>query len=87
MRPQELYAEIGTLHAEIGKRVERLAFLRLDVDLWDPEGLRVDSGSPWSAEETRTSLEADLRRTEEALSTARAGLESAWSALGRLSTD
>lgn len=87
MRPQELYPSIGELTSRFRAHVERLALLRVDVELWNPDELRVDSGTEWSADETYASLVADLGRAENSLSAAVANLESAWSALGRLSAD
>lgn len=87
MRPQDLYKEFGTFVADMRAHSDRLAFIRVDVETWNPDVLRADAGSGWSSDETLSSLVDDLDRAEATLRTATANLESAWSALGRLASD
>lgn len=87
MRPQDLYPEFGTFVTELRVHSDRLAFIRLDVETWNPDELRADFGSGWSSDETLSSLMDDLDRAESTLRAASANLESAWAALGRLASD
>lgn len=87
VRPQDLYPEFGTFVSDLRAHSERLAFIRLAVETWNPDELRADSGSGWSSDETLVSLIDDLDRAETTLRAATANLESAWAALGRLASD
>lgn len=87
MRPQDLYPEFGTFVTELRAHSDRLAFIRVDVETWNPDELRADAGSGWSSDETLSSLVDDLDRAEATLRIATANLESAWAALGRLASD
>lgn len=87
MRPQDLYPGIGQLTTGVRDHADQLALLRVTCETWDPETLRVDTGSPWGTEETVAAAVADLAAAEEALRSATGRLEGAWAALGRLSSE
>lgn len=87
MRPQDMYPSFAEIVADLTDRANRLALLRTDVETWNPDTLRTDEGSPWTSDETLASLIGDLDRAEHSIRSAAGNLESAWSALGRLSSD
>lgn len=86
-RPQDTYPAIGEIARTARELTDRVAILRATCETWDPAELRVDSGSPWSTDETLAALLGDLAGAEEALRAARGRIEGAWAAVGRLAAD
>lgn len=82
-----MYPSFAELVESLTTHATTLALMRVDVETWNPDALRTDSGSPWTADESLASLIGDLQRAEESIRTAVGNLESGWSALGRLSAD
>lgn len=87
LRPQDIYPETGTMTRTVRALADELAVLRAACETWEPDALRVDSGSPWSTAETLSATLDDLAGAEAALRAATGHLEGAWSALGRLAAD
>ena len=86
-RPQDVYPRIGVSTAAVRALADELAVIRASCETWDLAALRVDSGSPWSTEESATAAIDDLAAAEESLRAAVGRLEGAWSVIGRLSAD
>ena len=82
-----MYPTFSEMVSSLTEHATKLAILRVDVETWNPETLRTDTGSPWTADESLASLIGDLHRAEESIRAAVGNLESGWSALGRLSSD
>ena len=86
-RPQDIYPDVGALASAVAALADELAVLRATCETWDATELRVDSGSPWSTDETLGAALGDLAGAEESLRSARGRVEGAWAAIGRLAAD
>lgn len=78
---------MGEMASAVATLADELAVLRATCETWEATELRVDSGSPWSADETLAAVLGDLAGAEVALRSARGRIEGAWAAVGRLATD
>ena len=86
-RPQDIYSGMGDMARAVAALADEVALLRATCETWDATELRVDSGSPWSTDETVAAALGDLAGAEESLRSARGRIEGAWAAVGRLSAD
>lgn len=86
-RPQDIYPGMGEMSRLASALADEVAVLRATCETWDAAELRVDSGTPWSTDETLAFLLGDLAGAEESLRSARGRIEGAWAAVGRLAAD
>lgn len=86
-RPQDIYPRMGAIARTVADLADDLALLRATCETWDAAELRVDSGSPWSTDESVGAVLGDLAKAEESLRAARGRIEGAWAAVGRLAAD